>query len=41
MSAAPLSEHPALQGRDLHEILRLWEEKHSTSGFDPEPIVTR
>lgn len=43
MAAAvvPLHEHPALMGRDLHDILRLWEETHSSAGFDPEPIVTR
>lgn len=38
--AAPADE-TALQGRDLPAIFRLWEEKHSTPGFDPVPILTR
>lgn len=38
---SPLDPQIILQGRDLHKILQLWEEKHSTSGYDPEPIVTR
>lgn len=40
--AAPASEEDAaLQGRDLQAIFRLWEEKHSTPGFDPVQILTR
>lgn len=31
----------ALKGRDLHPIFRLWEDTHSTTGFDPVPILTR
>uniref|UniRef100_A0A182J9K7 Uncharacterized protein n=1 Tax=Anopheles atroparvus TaxID=41427 RepID=A0A182J9K7_ANOAO len=30
-----------LSGNDLSRIFQLWEEKHSITGFDPEPIVAR
>lgn len=39
--ASPVDQNTILQGRDLTKILQLWEEKHSTTGFDPEPVVTR
>lgn len=39
--AAPAEEETVLQGRDLPAIFRLWEEKHSTPGFDPVIILTR
>uniref|UniRef100_W4VRK8 DDB1- and CUL4-associated factor 1 n=1 Tax=Corethrella appendiculata TaxID=1370023 RepID=W4VRK8_9DIPT len=39
--SSPLNPQQILQGRDLSKIFQLWEEKHSSHGFDPEPIVTR
>ena len=27
--------------RDLHEIFKIWEQRYSTSSYDPEPIVRR
>lgn len=39
--AAPADEDAILHGRDLPAIFRLWEEKHSTPGFDPVTILTR
>uniref|UniRef100_A0A336LYJ1 CSON005995 protein n=1 Tax=Culicoides sonorensis TaxID=179676 RepID=A0A336LYJ1_CULSO len=39
--SSPADQNVILNGRDLHKILQLWEEKHSTAGYDPEPIVTR
>lgn len=41
MAAVAADDDAALQGRDLHAIFRLWEEKHTTTGFDPVPILTR
>lgn len=38
---AEVESSNALKGRDLHAIFRLWEETHSTSGFDPVFILTR
>ncbi|XP_055624237.1 protein mahjong isoform X2 [Toxorhynchites rutilus septentrionalis] len=39
--ASPPDQVEILRGRDLTRIFQLWEERHSTSGYDPEPIVTR
>lgn len=39
--AAPAEEETVLQGRDMPAIFRLWEEKHSTPGFDSVAILTR
>ncbi|XP_053657788.1 protein mahjong [Anopheles marshallii] len=39
--AVPLDQAEILSGNDLLRILQLWDEKHSMSGYDPEPIVTR
>lgn len=33
--------NPVLLGRDIAEILKFWEEKQATPGYNPEPIVTR
>lgn len=33
--------NPVLVGRDLSAILRQWEERHNSPGYDPEPVVTR
>lgn len=29
------------QERDLHELFRIWEQRYTTNGYDPEPIVRR
>ncbi|GAB0088705.1 Protein mahjong [Sergentomyia squamirostris] len=39
--SSPLDQDTVLQGRDLPQIFRLWEERHATPGFDPSPILTR
>ena len=39
--AIPLDQNEVLTGSNLSQIFQLWEEKHSTPGYDPEPIVTR
>lgn len=27
--------------RDLHELFRIWEQKYTTTNYDPEPVVRR
>ncbi|XP_059622089.1 protein mahjong isoform X2 [Phlebotomus argentipes] len=39
--ASPTEQDNALLGRDLHLIFRLWEDTHTSPGFDPSPILTR
>lgn len=41
MASSNADEEAILQGRELQAIFRLWEEKHSTPGFDPVTILTR
>lgn len=36
-----IDQDMALQGKDLLNIFRVWEEKHQTPGFDPVPFVVR
>lgn len=36
-----IDQTTALFGRDLPVILRVWEEKHLSSGFDPVPFLIR
>lgn len=37
----PTDTDAALNGRNLHAIFQLWEEKHSTPGYDPVNVLTR
>uniref|UniRef100_A0A2M4CQF2 Putative hiv-1 vpr-binding protein n=1 Tax=Anopheles darlingi TaxID=43151 RepID=A0A2M4CQF2_ANODA len=39
--ASPMEQDEILRGTDLVRLFQLWEEKHSTAGYDPEPVVTR
>lgn len=39
--AVHTDEDEVMQGRDLHAIFRLWDEKHSTPQYDPVRILTR
>lgn len=37
----PVDSETILNGKDLPAIFKLWEEKHSTSGYDPVHVLTR